>query len=163
MQNTGSPKSSRAGAGAVRRCGRVTRVDLLTVVLAAMLCWASARRALRAASPTDTSRYRGPFPWPASRGVVWAGNSPSGAAAGNRWARVDGDVLRFTDAGAVSAYADFVRRLIPAPVRTALDVGAMVSAASLAVLKACGRPNQEMVAGNDNQWAPYRDVVNQKR
>uniref|UniRef100_A0A0D3HFR8 Methyltransferase n=1 Tax=Oryza barthii TaxID=65489 RepID=A0A0D3HFR8_9ORYZ len=28
-------------AGAARRCGRATHVDLLTVVLAAMLCWAS--------------------------------------------------------------------------------------------------------------------------
>ncbi|XP_040384199.1 probable methyltransferase PMT16 [Oryza brachyantha] len=185
MPNTGSLPGGRAGPGGARRCGRVTRVDLLTVVLAAMLCWASytlsiwhnsrgaadssvlggiggagtvcggadeeldfetrhgaedaglsvssgagnpsARRALRAV----TSRFRGPFPWPASRGVVWAGNSAHGAeavaAAGgdSRWARLDGDVLRFRDAGAVRAYADAVLRLIGAPVRTALDVGAM--------------------------------------
>jgi hypothetical protein len=83
------------------------------------------------------SRYRAPFPWPASRGVVWAGNSARGAkaaadaaAAANKWARVDGDMLRFTDAAAVRAYAYVVLRLVAAPVRAAVDVGAMVSAAS---------------------------------
>uniref|UniRef100_A0A0E0F029 Methyltransferase n=1 Tax=Oryza meridionalis TaxID=40149 RepID=A0A0E0F029_9ORYZ len=178
-------------AGAARRCGRATHVDLLTVVLAAMLCWASytlsiwhnsrgaadssvlglvvgatvcgdadeeldfearhaaedaglsvsssARRALSSSGPpapaaagTTVSRYRAPFPWPASRGVVWAGNSARGAEAtadagggGKKWARVDGDMLRFTDAGAVRAHADVVLRLVAAPVRAAVDVGAM--------------------------------------
>uniref|UniRef100_A0A0D9XLP1 Uncharacterized protein n=1 Tax=Leersia perrieri TaxID=77586 RepID=A0A0D9XLP1_9ORYZ len=42
MANAGSPPISRAGAGGARRCGgRLTRVDLLTVALAGMLCWAS--------------------------------------------------------------------------------------------------------------------------
>jgi hypothetical protein len=187
-------------AGAARRCGRATHVDLLTVVLAAMLCWASytlsiwhnsrgaadssvlglvvgatvcgdadeeldfearhaaddaglsvssgpansrVRRALSSSGPapaaagTTVSRYRAPFPWPASRGVVWAGNSARGAkaaadaaAAAHKWARVDGDMLRFTDAAAVRAYAYVVLRLVAAPVRAAVDVGAMVSAAS---------------------------------
>uniref|UniRef100_A0A0E0R1I4 Methyltransferase n=1 Tax=Oryza rufipogon TaxID=4529 RepID=A0A0E0R1I4_ORYRU len=182
-------------AGAARRCGRATHVDLLTVVLAAMLCWASytlsiwhnsrgaadssvlglvvgatvcgdadeeldfearhaaddaglsvssgpansrVRRALSSSGPapaaagTTVSRYRAPFPWPASRGVVWAGNSARGAkaaadaaAAANKWARVDGDMLRFTDAAAVRAYAYVVLRLVAAPVRAAVDVGAM--------------------------------------
>ncbi|BAT11715.1 Os10g0522000, partial [Oryza sativa Japonica Group] len=86
-----------------------------------------------AAGPrTTVSRYRAPFPWPASRGVVWAGNSARGAkaaadaaAAANKWARVDGDMLRFTDAAAVRAYAYVVLRLVAAPVRAAVDVGAM--------------------------------------
>lgn len=62
------------------------------------------------------------------------GNSARGAkaaaAAANKWARVDGDMLRFTDAAAVRAYAYVVLRLVAAPVRAAVDVGAMVSAAS---------------------------------
>ncbi|KAG8092325.1 hypothetical protein GUJ93_ZPchr0012g18766 [Zizania palustris] len=191
MPNTGSPPRSRpgsaAGAGAGRRCGKVTRVDLLTVVLAATLCSASyslsiwhnsrgaaegsvlglvaghavcgdadeeldfeahhtaenaglsvsepsssARRELRAEGAPAGNIYRVPFPWPVSRAVVWAGNSARGlavakaaAAAAERWARVDGDMLRFTDSSAVRAYADVVLRLVAAPVRTALDIGAM--------------------------------------
>lgn len=188
MANTGSP-SSRAGDS--RRRSSITRGDLLTVAVAAMLCtasyslsiwnnsrgkadssalglgtvvvgemfcggdaWAddvldfeahhtaekaglsvstaaptpSERRALRGEAPMGTG-YRGPFPWPASRGVVWAGNSARGAEAadGKGWARVDGDKLRFTDAVAIRAYADAIFQLVSAPVRTALDVGAMVS------------------------------------
>ncbi|XP_062205661.1 uncharacterized protein LOC133907605 [Phragmites australis] len=150
MTNAGSPVG-RARARAGRRCGALTRVDLLTFLFAAALCSASyclaiwhngrgaadsrvlgpgavvadatscgrdaraedepldfeahhtaegARLSVSSATATTSTRR-------ALRGAVWAGNPARGAAeaaAGERWAaRVDGDSLRFTDAGAVRA------------------------------------------------------------